>query len=87
MVNGDFVYTTNPSVQNGMLLLLARANNIRNLMLGIGINQVRGGTAANASYEFSRWKTQVQQDGGEAMVTTQEDNVGNLSPQFEINYL
>lgn len=87
MKNGDFVYTDNPSVQNGMLLLLSRANNIRNLIMGIGINQLRGGTVANVSYEMSRWKSQVQQDGGQASVSVNADSTGNTEIGWDLNYL
>lgn len=87
MVNGDFTIQTNPSVQNGGLLLLARANNIKNLILGIGINQIIGGSVSGASYEMARWKTQVEQDGGRASVQTEQDASGNIEFVWEVDYL
>lgn len=87
MNNGDFTYQTNPSVQNGGLLLLARANNIKNLISGIGINQIIGGSVSGASYEMARWKSQVEQDGGKASVTTDQDASGNIEFLWEVNYV
>lgn len=85
--NNDFATTDNPSVQNGGLLLLARANNIKNLIMGIGINQIRGGTVAQAAYEMSRWKQQVKEDGGRGTVNTTSDGEGNVSFTWGVNYL
>lgn len=84
---GSFTYTTNPSVQNGGLLLLARATNIRNLIMGIGINQLRGGSVAQANYELNRWKQQVTQDGGRASVNSIIGEDGQPDFEWDVNYL
>lgn len=84
--NGDFVVTDNPSVQNGGIILLTRAFNINNLILGIGINQIRGGSVAQANFEMNRWKQQINSDGGSAGVTTTKDQSGNAIFSWEVNY-
>lgn len=86
LVNGDFTTTDNPSVQNGGLLLLVRGNNWKNLGLGIGINQVRGGSVAQANYEMNRWKQQVYTDGGRATVSSIQDGAGNVQFNWQCNY-
>lgn len=86
MAKGDFTITTNPSVQNGGLLLMARATNIFNLIMGIGINQVRGGTVAQATYEMNRWVQQVKQDGGQANYTATPTGPMSCSFNWKVNY-
>jgi hypothetical protein len=87
MSNGDFTTTSNPSVQNGVLLLQSRATNILNLILGIGINQVRGGSVAQAVYELNRWVQQVQQDGGQASYTAKSNGPDDIDLSLFCNYL
>lgn len=87
MTNGDFTTTSNPSVQNGGLLLLSRATNIFNLLMGIGINQVRGGTVAQAAYEMNRWVQQVKLDGGQANYTATPTGPMSCSFNWNVNYL
>lgn len=87
MKDGDFATTTNPSVQNGGILLLFRAFNVNNLILGIGVNQIRGGSVLQANYEMNRWKQQVYTDGGRANVITKTDQSGNTNFGWEANYL
>lgn len=85
---GGFITTSNPSVQNGGLILQARAFNSLNPILGIGINQVRGGSVLQANYEFNRWKQQVVADGGRASVSTVTNGSGNASGfEWGTNYL
>ena len=87
MSGGSFTYTTNPSVQNGGLLMLARATNVKNLIMGIGINQLRGGAVAQANYELNRWKQQVVQDGGQAEVSYVIGEDGQPNFTWDVNYL
>lgn len=87
MNNGDFTTTNNPSVQNGGLLLLARATNILNLIMGIGINQVRGGSVAQAAYEMNRWVSQVKTDGGDASYTVTGSGPQDANFSWKVNYL
>lgn len=84
---GGLITTDNPSVQNGGLILLARAFNSLNPILGINVNQVRGGSVLQANYEFNRWKSQVISDGGKAAVSAITDNAGNTGFDWEVNYL
>lgn len=84
--NGDFVITDNPSVQNGGIILLARGPNSTNPILGINVRQIQGGSVLQANYEMNRWKQQVVSDGGRASVTTQQDNEGNTTFQWQVSY-
>lgn len=84
--DGDFVMTDNPSVQNGGIILLARAFNVDNLILGIGINQIRGGSVSQATFEMNRWKQQIYADSGRATVTSIPDGTGNVEFNWDLNY-
>jgi len=61
---GDFLLTTNPSTQNGGILLEARCMNILQCQFGIGFNsQVLGGNTAGAAFQMNRWVQQIFSDG------------------------
>lgn len=85
ITNGGLTLTDNPSVQNGGIVLLFRSFNVDNLILGIGINQIRGGSVLQANYEMNRWRAQVVKDGGRASVTTRMDG-GNTFFNWGVNY-
>jgi len=86
MDNGEFVITDEVSEQNGGIILIARAFNSRNPILGIGINQVRGGSVIQANYEMNRWVQQVRGDGGKASVSTTLDAQLNTVFSWKVDY-
>ena len=85
--SGDFISTTNPSVQNGGILLYARTPNLTNPILGIGIEQIMNSNSANATFEMNRWKAQAVTDG--ATIATWEGTqiAGGLDIKESVNYL
>lgn len=86
MTNGDFTSTDSPSVQNGGIILLARAFNVNNLILGINVNQIRAAKVTQANYEMNRWKQQVISDGGQATVTSISDGEGDTDFDWQVKY-
>jgi hypothetical protein len=60
--NGDLSFTSNPSVQNGMIFLKCKCINVYNPILGIGFNPI-GAHASDIVSQLSRWKSQLKQDG------------------------
>lgn len=81
----DFQITEEPSEQNGGIILLFRAFNSSNPLLGINVNQVRGGSVLQANYEMNRWKAQIFADGGRASFKTILVN-GDTNFIWEVNY-
>lgn len=59
----DMKLTSNPSVQNGGILLFSRCANVTNPIPGIGMEQVMNGNSYNATFEMNRWKQQCLADG------------------------
>lgn len=63
--DGDFLLTSNPSVQNGSILLQARCMNILQPQFGIGYNsQVLGSDETQAAFQLNRWIAQINSDNG-----------------------
>lgn len=63
--NGDFATVSNPSTQNGGIMLEARCMNILFPIYGIGFNsQIIGSDVAQATFQLNRWNSQISQDGG-----------------------
>ena len=60
---GDFATTTNPSVQNGGILLYSRCAVLTNPMYGIGVEQLMNAHPAVAVSEMNRWQAMCKQDG------------------------
>jgi len=84
--DGEFVFADEVSDQNGGIILLARAFNSSNPILGIGINQVRGGSVLQANFEMNRWVQQVRDDGGKAAVSTKTDAQLNTIFTWTVDY-
>ena len=88
--HGDFVLTNNPSIQNGDGLLYSRGANLRNPMMGVGIEElVNAGAGADTStYEMNRWKAQVALDGGKGTWTSKPVSaLGDFVYTTKVNYL
>jgi hypothetical protein len=65
--DGDFIINTNPSVQNGIIILKGRVINLVKPQLGIGFNsQVLGSDVSEATFQLNRCVVQIQSDGGNA---------------------
>lgn len=65
--NGDFETTSDPSTQNGAIILESRTAVLANPAVGIGFNsQVLGDDVANATFELNRCVGQIRADGGAA---------------------
>lgn len=82
--HGDFVTTTNPSVQDGGALLYSRGVNLRNLMAGIDIDSIINGGAGSPApaFELNRWKSQALNDGA----TVAKWNAGTVQPNGEFAF-
>lgn len=63
MKNNDFATTTNPSVQNGGILLYSRCANLGKPMAGIGMEEVMGADMSKTAYEMNRWQQMAKDDG------------------------
>ena len=61
--NGDFVFTDNPSVQNGAVIRDAHCFSINNPIFGIGLQRIINAPLATINFEMNRWKTQCKNDG------------------------
>lgn len=87
--HGDFVTTSNPSVQNGGMLLFSRGCNLSNPMMGIGIEEIvnAGAGAPTATYEMNRWKAQVALDGGKATWSSIPSANNNFDFTGNVDYL
>ena len=84
---GDFISTSNPSVQNGGILLYARTPNLTNPIPGIGIQQIMNSNSANATFEMNRWKAQAITDGATIATWTGTQISGGLDIKENVNYL
>ena len=62
-VTGDFSVTSNPSVQNGGIILLSRCGYVANPMLGVGLEDVINAPTSKTAYELNRWQNQCINDG------------------------
>lgn len=85
--HGDFVTTTNPSIQNGGGLAYSRGANLRKPMMGIGIEEIvnAGAGVSTATAEMNRWKSQVALDGGRGTWKTLPGPAFTF--QIDVNYL
>jgi len=63
ITSSDFETTAHPDAQNGGIILEAKAFNLRNPILGIGIKRNMGGSAATFTFDLNRWKQQTKSDG------------------------
>lgn len=72
----DFITTDNPSVQNGGILLYARASNLLRPDFQIGIEEVMGSNMGKVTYEMNRWKAMANADGA-TLVNWSASNSGN----------
>lgn len=82
--HGDFVTTTNPSVQDGGAILYSRGVNLRNPMVGIDIDSIVNGGAGSPTpaFDLNRWKSQALTDGA----TTAKWTAGAVQPNGEFAY-
>lgn len=65
--NGDLQINTNPSTQNGTIILESRCAILLQPQVGIGYNnQVLGGNIGDATFELNRCVSQIQADNGNA---------------------
>lgn len=76
--NGDFVLETNPSVQNGGIILKAKNFNVLNITLGVGIAGVLESSQDVAFSYLNKWKSQVYSDGGK-FATWSVDTTGKFN--------
>ena len=84
--NGDFVETTNPSVQNGAILRDAKCFSIQNPIYGIGLQGAINAPLSEINYLMGRWKQQVKADGAlQASFTAQIIN-GQTTVNTQIAY-
>lgn len=87
MADNDLVTTSNPSVQNGGILLFSRCAFINNPMIGVGMEQTIGGSPANATFELNRWKQQAIADGATLATWNASYPNGNLTFETNQSYL
>lgn len=73
--NNDFATTTNPSVQNGGILLYARVFNNQAIMSGVGMIDVLNSKMDKVAFELNRWQAQAKLDGATLAAWT-ANNVG-----------
>lgn len=87
--DGDFATVSNPSTQNGMILLEARCMNILQPSFGIGYNsQILGSSKSEAAFQLNRWNSQVSADSGRSKWRPL-NNPPNIQFSFEadVDYL
>lgn len=86
--NGDFVITTDPSEQNGGILLLSKGANTRLPIFGIGlVPAVINGSLKNLVFQLNRWQQQAYQDGATEAKWTMKPVGGVASVVTQITYL
>jgi hypothetical protein len=61
--DGDFVLTTDPSIQNGSIMRDAHCFSIQKPIFGIGLERVINSDLSVVNYEMNRWQQQCIQDG------------------------
>lgn len=84
--NGDFVMTSNPSVQNGSILKEARCVSPLNAVYGIGLMESINSPVSVLVYEMNRWISQVKKDGAKIarFDVTNKNKVSKID--IEISY-
>lgn len=88
MVGNDFGQTTNPSVQNGGILLYGRCFSTLKPMFGIGmIPEIINGPAQDLAYEENRWVSQATIDGATLASWSSQLAPGGADTFNDIDYL
>lgn len=87
--DGDFQVISNPSTQNGTILLEARCMNILQPQYGIGFNsQIIGSATSEAAFQLNRWNSQISADGGRSKWRTlPKTNDQNFNFEADVDYL
>jgi len=70
--NGDFVIESNPSQQNGAIMLYSKNGFCLNPAIGIGIEGVKGAPVNMVAFEMNRWKKQCLLDSAKTANYTLE---------------
>ena len=84
--NGDFVFNTNPSVQNGNIILKAHVFSVQNPIYGVGLENVINGTLADLNFALNRWVSMCKSDGAKIAKATATLNNGQAVITTEIEY-
>lgn len=88
MQKDDFLTTTNPSVQNGGILLYGRGMNPLLPMFGIGlIPEVIEGNTRDFTYELNRWQAMAILDGATLAKWTASGLGYQGKDEILVNYL
>lgn len=88
--DGDFVLTTNPSVQNGGSLAYSSGASVAHPEAGVDIERLLNGGAGTPApaLELNRWQTQTEADG--ATIALWESNPLQAGPfkfKLKVSYL
>lgn len=88
MENNDFATTTNPSTQNGGILLNSRCAFLGAPMFGIGLEDTINANGTKLALEMNRWKAQATKDGATIVRwSSKEDENGTPNVSMNISYL
>lgn len=87
MLNGDFVATSNPSVQNGGILLYGRCIDPINPTVGIGIEEGINANGNKMAFELNRWQSMAIADGATIAKWTASNNGNDADILTDISYL
>lgn len=77
ILKGDFVFTNNPSVQNGAIIRDAHCFSLRFPIYGIGLQRIINSPVDRINFEMNRWITQVKTDGAKKANFTIDPIDGN----------
>jgi hypothetical protein len=87
--NGDFVFESNPSQQNGALMLYSKNGFCLNPAIGIGIESVKGAPVSTVAFEMNRWKKQCLLDSAKDAsykITTSSNDYADVKIEIETRY-
>lgn len=88
MKDNDFLTTSNPSIQNGGILLYSRCCHLSHPMAGIGVEEVMGSDLTKTTFEMNRWQQMVKDDSATKVGWKAVPNVGNeIIIEVEVSYV
>jgi len=83
---GDFVSESNPSEQNGGILLYSRCAFLSNPQTGIGIEEIINNGPAQTTFELNRWRKQAITDGATLATWTATPSGNGINIETNISY-
>jgi hypothetical protein len=88
ITDGDFTFTSNPSVQNAALILYARGFNLYQPTLGVGLEDVINSHPQDVNFTMNRWKKQMIDDGAtKANFKLTIDTNNKVTIKTDVSYL